>query len=185
MLSTWDISMNKKSILHRMQLPIDVTALLDVVFIVLLIVICHQQQIADDRSQTMAAMEQEAAEQLQEAENARVLYEERLSAHDSLTDLVGFLSVSVSYTPGNPSRRTICLLDDSKEAEVLTIDINRDNAQAGFADFNDTMVSFLDAAEGKPVILTVDLDRILYRDEEAIQGILADLKDSYDNLYIR
>ncbi|MCR5675638.1 MAG: hypothetical protein K6G16_08020 [Lachnospiraceae bacterium] len=177
--------MNKKSVLGRMQLPIDVTALLDVVFIVLLIVICHQQRLAVSQEAERAEAVVSAEEKLAEAEAARSLYAERMETAANLSDYVSILTVYVDYTPGNPSERHIRLLDDAADAEILSIPLNPSSQEEAYHTLTEEMHTRLDAADGKPVILSLDLEHILYRDEEAVNNLFSSMQADYDNLYFK
>lgn len=175
----------------RFDTIIDLTALLDVVFIVLLIVICNQQSrtiAAEDAvSQKLNEAEQirvQAEAAASEAEAAQTMYQDRLDSVEHVQELVTVLTVEADYTPGDPSVRHLRLLG-MEDAEIAVSELTPDTEEEVYTAFSEDLVNRVEQADGKPVILSLKLDHILYRDEETVRGILTALGEDHDNVYYK
>ncbi|MCR4764236.1 MAG: hypothetical protein K5696_11975 [Lachnospiraceae bacterium] len=177
--------MNKSHLLGRLQSPIDLTALLDVIFIVLLVVICHQQNLSTQAQARQSDAVTAAEQALNEANAAKELYEERLDTVTHIQEYVSILTVDIDYQPGNAKERHIRLLKDGVADEIETLTLTPQTEAETFLSLSETLKEILEEAEGKPVILSLDLDQILYRDEEAMGNLIASLLEEYDNLYFK
>ncbi|MBR5115502.1 MAG: hypothetical protein IK096_00420 [Lachnospiraceae bacterium] len=182
--------MNRK-LKRRFDPVIDLTALLDVVFIVLLIVICNQQSrtigAEDALQQKTAAAEEmltEAKASAAEADAAKAMYQDRLDSVEQMQELVTALTVEADYTPGNPSVRHFRLLGLSDE-EISVTELTPDTEQEAYGTFSADLTERVEAADGKPVILSLQFDHILYRDEEALRHLLTGLGEDHDNVYYK
>ncbi len=193
MPSTWGIwvsGMNRK-LKRRFDPVIDLTALLDVVFIVLLIVICNQQSrtitTEDALQEKLAAAEQTLAEadrMASEAEASKTMYEDRLDSVEQMQELVSVLTVEADYTPGNPSLRHLRLLGLEDE-EITVNELTPETQEAIMGAVAEDLEARVKQADGKPVILSLKLDHILYRDEENVRQILTSLGEDHDNVYYK
>lgn len=160
---------------------IDLTSLLDVMFIILLVVLWGQQNKNEDLSRLQA-----------EAENARVqaeaqykLYEQQLEIADNINQLVWAVSVVVPYDEKDVTKRTIQVLKEGETIESFALAGN--NVADSVAAFQESLVAFITENRDKPVILSLNDndDNILYRDEVMVTEIFLELAKEYGNVYLR
>ena len=85
---------------NKSDLMIDLTSLLDVIFIILLVVMCSQQLTKWDYE----SREQKATETVRDAEAIAQLYQDQMETHDKLNEYVVKLSV---YADFNPAQVTV------------------------------------------------------------------------------
>ena len=196
--------MNKRSSRSgKTDILIDLTSLLDIVFIVLLIVMCGQQLVSADS----AARAEEADKKLEEAEDRYELadsmikafearteaYEKHMEAYDNFDTYVSFVDVVAYYdSSARITDRTILIYAGYPDRyEFPGINVNAGNEEDAYADLTSALKAVIEEAAGKdthvPVILSLNSgdDKILYRDEVAITNIFNMLAVSYDNVFIR
>ncbi len=163
------------------DLLIDLTSLLDVIFIFLLVILCGEQLAKEQ----YINQEQAAREQVQEAEAAKELYEDQLEISDSLNQYVNAISVYSDYNPEQITVRKVRVLKEAQEMESFDL-IGADTKEA-YAGFRECLVAYIAETPDQPVILSLNEgdEKILYRDEKAILEIFEDLSDEYGNVYIK
>lgn len=183
----------KRHAADRQNTGIELTSLLDVIFIVLMIVLCNQQI-------NMQVKDREAKERFEEAEEAlleasamqeeaydfvseKAAYEEQLKAYEEMYD--GILSVTVyaDYSPADVKTRTLRVISGSKE--LFTGTLTPQSEREVYREFADALRTEIAANEGKPVILTVSTEKILYRDEQSISEVLSELSAESEDIYYR
>ncbi len=170
---------------RRNDILIDLTSLLDVIFILLMVVLARQQISGMDlQDQTAKLKEQEAALQ---AEKAETMDEYRLySAQNDLTEKMVIISVTATFDPENPRERSLKILKNGNDRpEVFTL--SGGNTKEAFDKFEEQLVSYVREAGGLPVVLSLadDGSEILYRDAQRIQEIFNSLSRLSDDVYIR
>lgn len=167
--------MNKRSLPN---LDIDLTSLLDVIFIVLMVVMCHQAL----GTRTEQQENEQLTIQLEEAENKNDIYETQLYAYDNADQLVAYVILNADYDAKDPTTRNIQLAynNDIAFEEII---ITSENEEESYASFEEKMVSFLSEKSYMPVILVLNEDNILYRDQVRLSEILSKLGEQYSNLY--
>ena len=81
--------------------------------------------------------------------------------------------------------RKILLLNEGEE--LLEIELNGSDVQAGLDTFTETLSEFIEEHADRPVILVLNEEdeKILYRDEVAVNEILLNMARKYNNVYIR
>ncbi len=167
--------MNKRGI---PSLDIDLTSLLDVIFIVLMVVMCHQ-------ALGTQAAEQEIEElitQLDSAVAENEVHETQLNAYENANDLVAYVTLRADYDTQNPRTRHIQLAYNNDVAfEEITI--TPETEKTGYATLEDNMNQFLTEKAGMPVLIVLNEDHILYRDQVKISQLLDELGELYTNLY--
>ena len=163
------------------DLIIDLTSLLDIIFILLLVILCGEQ-IAKEQ---YVNQEQVATEKVQEAEAAKVLYEDQLEISDSLNQYVNAISVYSDYNPDQITVRKIRVLKEAQELE--SYDLIGADTEAAYEEFEACLVEYITENPEQPVILSLNEgdEKILYRDEKAILEIFEALSDEYGNVYIK
>lgn len=166
---------------NRSDVFIDLTSLLDVIFIILLVVLCGQSSINQNLEETQLTAENA---QMQ-AENAKDLYEDMIDTSDSLNQLVRIVSISVPYDKTEITRREIKVLAEG--GDIVSFNLIGNEVTEPLNAFKDTLVEYIRQNNEKPVILSLNEDdeKILYRDEIKINDILTDLSKEYENVYIK
>jgi len=164
---------------------IDLTSLLDVIFILLMVVLARQQVkgMDLDREKAHVSELQSSLEKTEaEAEDKLRLYSDQLY----LAEKTAIISVSATFNPDEPKVRTLKILKNGNTAADEFLLNGGDTADA-YEAFEEKIREYAGAAEGLPVILSVadDGSEILYRDRQKIQSIFTDLQDSSDDVYIR
>ncbi|MBQ8634401.1 MAG: hypothetical protein IJ420_12440, partial [Lachnospiraceae bacterium] len=96
---------------------IDLTSLLDVIFIILLIVMWGQNTVETNLKQAQA--ETEAAKT--QTEEERKLYEQQLEISDNINQYVFAVSVVVPYDKEDVTHRTIQILKEGEEIESFEL----------------------------------------------------------------
>ena len=160
---------------------IDLTSLLDVIFIILLIVMWSQTTVESNLKQAQA--DTEFAKNQTEAEQN--LYEQQMEIADNINQYVFAVSVVVPYDKENVTYRTIQILKEGEEIESFELVGN--NVKTSVEAFRASLVKFVDANKDRPVILSLNEhdDNILYRDEIMVTDIFYELTKEYNNVYIR
>ena len=101
---------------------IDLTSLLDVIFIILLIVMWGQNTVETNLKQAQA--ETEAAKT--QTEEERKLYEQQLEISDNINQYVFAVSVVVPYDKEDVTHRTIQILKEGEEIEVFIKSLDKE-----------------------------------------------------------
>lgn len=160
---------------------IDLTSLLDVIFIILLIVMWGQNTVETNLKQAQA--ETESAKNQTEAEQQ--LYEQQLEIADNINQYVFAVSVVVPYDKEDITHRTIQILKEGEEIESFELVGN--NVQDSVEAFRNSLVKYIDVNKDRPVIFSLNEqdDNILYRDEVMVTEIFYELTKEYSNVYIR
>ena len=195
---------------NKLNTVVELTSLLDVIFIVLMIVICNQQinleekQESADRMVTEAEAEaesilldadairaeaesvlREAEDRMAEAEAEKALFEEHSEKFADVTSQMMTVTVVIDYQPSNLKTRTIRLLADAGQPETITITPETENdAYTEFEEKLETLVAEAEAAD-KPVVIGIDMKRILYRDEQRAEEVLSVINERHGNLFYR
>ena len=165
----------------RDDLLIDLTSLLDVIFIILLVVICSQQLTKWDYE----SREQEATETVRDAEAIAELYQDQMETHDNLNEYVVKLSVYADFNPEQITVRKVRILKELQAVETINL-IGAETADA-FARLEENLMAYIQENSDKPVILSLNEgdEKILYRDEKTILAIFEKLSEEYSNVYIK
>ena len=170
---------NKK---NRTDILIDVTSLLDVVFIILLIVIT---QISG--SQTgLEAREAKAEEAMREAKTQQEIYRDQLDSQGKVNDYIEFISVVSTYDPDTLTDRDITM-HFSAEDEEETFTLKGEAVDEVYEEFTDSLTGYIGGHPDKVIVLSLNEgdEDILYRDEKRIQDIFTDLSSSDPNVRIK
>lgn len=160
---------------------IDLTSLLDVVFILLLVILCGQSRM----SESLSEAEKRAEAMKVQAEAEYKLYQDQRETADGLNQLVCVVSVVVPYDEDEITQRQIQVLREGEEIE--TFDLIGNNVTRSVAAFRESLVQFIRVNQERPVILSLNEedDYILYRDEVMVKEIFDELAEEYGNVYIK
>ena len=196
----------------RRNVPIELTPLLDVIFIILFIVIisnalntkkvtAEAESEAREARREVKLLESEAAARDEEIESlaAPIFDQEAMAAQyeQRIDELEGsvigrrvkIVSISCIYDEADTTRRRLAAA--APDAEAFTVDFTSDTAEMSFARLNNWLEQYIenntragaDKAERVIIVLSVGSERILKRDREALDRIIAGLEAKYDDVY--
>lgn len=189
----------KHRLKNKLNTVVELTSLLDVIFIVLMIVICNQQINLEEKGHDVEAAYEEAAlltaeaqaalseaEDLRaEAEAEKALFEEHLEKFEDISSQMTTVTVIIDYQPSNLRTRTIRLMADADTPETITITPETENdAYTKFEEKLEDLVTQAEASD-KPVVISIDMTRILYRDELRAEEVLSAVYGRHGNLFYR
>ncbi len=163
----------KKDKQDKFKIDLDLTSMLDVIFIVLMVVMCRLN-FEDTRGQ----------KELEEARDRAVLYEQQLSSIENEDALVSFVTLSVEFESADPKTRHIRMLTGENAVMEDTV-ITPEGEEEGFTRLSEELETVLSEDGERPVLLTLYEDRILYRDQVRVTKLLDGLKEDHPNLFIR
>lgn len=185
--------MNRNRRNSRSDIIIDLTSLLDVIFIILLVVLCSQQASASEqedsysgRLKVLEQAEKEADKAKKDAETARDVYNDAADTNTGLGKYVFAVSIAVPYDDADVTKREIKLLREG-EGEIETYELRGYDTAGAMEEFTSDLERYITKYEDSPVIISLndDDERILYRDETEISSILFELSGRYDNVYVK
>ena len=189
----------KHRLKNKLNTVVELTSLLDVIFIVLMIVICNQQINLEEKGhdveaayEEVALLTAEAEAALSEAEDLRAeaeaekaLFEEHLEKFEDISSQMTTVTVIIDYQPSNLRTRTIRLMADADTPETITITPETENdAYTKFEEKLEDLVTQAEASD-KPVVISIDMTRILYRDELRAEEVLSAVYGRHGNLFYR
>ena len=182
---------------NRSSAPIELTPLLDVIFIILFIVIisnalntkkvtAEAESEAAEARREVKLLESEAATKDQEIASlaAQIFDQEAMTAQyeQRIDELEGsvigrrvkIVSISCIYDEADTTRRRLTAA--APDAESFTVDFTSDTAEMSFARLNNWLEQYIenntragaDKAERVIIVLSVGSERILKRDREAL-----------------
>ena len=155
---------------------IDLTSLLDVMFIILLVVLCGQSTMTNKLSET----QEQAEYAITQAEEEKWLYENQ----QEMVNNVWAISIIVPYDENEITKRQIRFL--IRGEEIQSIDLVGNDVTDAIAEFKDCLQNYIEQNKDKPVILSLNEndDYILYRDEVMVNGVFDELVNMYSNVYV-
>ncbi len=181
--------MKKRRHRAKSDILIDLTSLLDVIFIVLLVVIGRQQTLTVKQQEQIVASQtiEEASAQAEEARAKYELYMDQLDMSDQLQNYVCALSVYAYYNEMNVTERHISILRKGADEEIETFDLRGENVTEPMKQFRAAVEAYIAANEESPIILSLNEgdEKILYRDEKAILNIFKELSMEHDNVFVK
>ena len=177
------------------QLLIDLTPLLDVIFILLLVVLTYESDFDKNAKNEMADAQQirqeatareqqvrlEANDAIAEAEGKRDAAQEQLDTYEHLYDSVNVVTIYASYKPSNRKFRTVHVqINAEKMWEKEINPSNEDNVWKDCQVYIETEI----ANNGNnpiPTLFSVTNEKMLYRDEQSILSLYEKLniQDKY------
>ena len=162
--------------LHNNNILLDLTPLLDVIFIILLIFV----------SQTILLKKTSAgeAQRLQdEYTEAKKEYDLR---NEMIDDYYTFVTVISTYDEENPENREIRISRDPNEADQI-ITLNGSDVEQEYSEFEECLKGYIDPGREAPIVFSLNQgdERILYRDENRIRETVEKLQNSNNNVYFK
>ena len=195
----------------RLQAPVELTPLLDVIFIILFIVIISnalstKKVTAEAKAEAAAAREEIRSREGEVQEQAGVIeslevrifdqnamqeqYEQRIAEmEDSVIGRrVKIISISCLYDEQDTTHRKLSAAGPDAAFETI---VYNDTAEMSFARLNNWLESYIednlqtqaDKSQRVVFVLSVGTERILKRDREALDRIIAGLEEKYDDVY--
>lgn len=165
----------------KSDIVIDLTSMLDVIFILLLVVMVGQKTTASQSAEEYEKLQEAAELQIAEAENAKLVYEDIADSYS----YVCVASASVPFDADEIQKRKIMLLVNG--SEMRSFELIGNDVEESFAAFKAALEEYISEYKDCPVILSLndDDDRILYRDEKRITEIYNELSENNPNVYIK
>lgn len=163
---------------NKGDILIDLTSLLDIIFIFLMIVVCNQQNMTSE----IQTQKSEAITLTEQARTQLELYTDQLDSIDNLC----LVSVNARYEPSNITTRYITILKNGENPEMLeSIEMKGNHTAEALKTLESNLRSYIESNKEKPVILSLNEkdDNILYRDEKEILKIFDTLKQEFPNVY--
>ena len=155
---------------------IDLTSLLDVIFIVLLIVTCRLQTVEE----AVAEKEVQAQERIDEARSEQELYKEQMESLSNISEYVVVISVNANYDEDLITRH-IRILDSGSGTGVQEIGtLVGQNTEEGLEKLRSYLQSTVEKNPDKTVVISLNEkdEDILYRDENSINKIIDEIVTS-------
>lgn len=181
--------MKKRRHRAKSDILIDLTSLLDVIFIVLLVVIARQQTLTEKQQEQVSAgaSVEEAMAKMQDAQVKYELYMDQLETAEQIGQYVSVISVNSYYSEEDITERHVQLYLKGDADPFETIDLKGENVQPALNRFRATIEEYAEKNDDLPIILTLNEndEKILYRDERAIKGIFDELATKYANVYVK
>ncbi len=151
---------------------IDLTPLLDVIFIFLMVVLCFNTNENEEAQNKLL----DAEEKLQEAEKTR---NERIAELETMqeqldnikNDSVNYTTIYAEYDPNNRKHRTIHIKFNAEPEYTSTL--NPSNVEEAWEDCEKYITERID--EEKPMIVSIKNSKMLYRDEQKIEEMIDEI----------
>ena len=161
--------------LHN-NILLDLTPLLDVIFIILLIFVSQTIQL----KKTSAGEAQRLQDEYTEAKKEYDLRNEMID------DYYTFVTVISTYDEENPENREIRISRDPNEADQI-ITLNGSDVEQEYSEFEECLKGYIDPGREAPIVFSLNQgdERILYRDETRIREIVEKLQNSNNNVYFK
>ena len=158
------------------RLIIDLTPLLDVIFIVLIVVLAGQDTFNMEADQKFAEAEvyvSEADKKLDEMEALVDTYAEQMAAYDSLSDYFNAVTVYASYSLENRRLRTVYVMINNEEP--VTLNLTPSNTAETWAECKRMIEEVIKKDETLPMILSINSngDEKMLLQRQACAGILS------------
>lgn len=168
---------------------VDMSALLDIIFILLLVVFSNYlltkntaETDLDRQKEQAVEREAQAQEAQKEADNVKKTYQQMMETFGYTGNVV----VRAFYDEADPTKREVYLLfDDADDPEKFVLE---GNAVSDTYDVIKTKISrYVRDHSENPVILSLNSGEkdILYRDEVKILSMFEELRVNFSNVYVR
>ena len=166
------------------QFIIDLTPLLDVIFILLIVVLCFQDNLSADAKKKYADAEQikvEAGREVAEVEGENSTIKKQLENYENINNYVDVITIYAQCRPDNHKYRDLYVQINS--GETWEKEINPSNESKIWDECKTYIEENLEENNDRPTVLTITDVDMLYRDEESIKTLYDGL--SIENKYIK
>lgn len=165
------------------QFIIDLTPLLDVIFILLIVVLASGTMSEDEANK----QKKKAEDTQSEAEQQVNAYKSHMEAYSDIDEYFSIITVSAGYSHIDRHDRVITVkVNENEEARY---ELNPTNSDAQWGNIEQDIKEIILAKEDLPAILVLNVkndEKMLYRDEEEIMEIFDGLKTEFpQNVEIR
>lgn len=163
---------------------IDLTSLLDVIFIILLAVMVGQKTSGIEKEQELEFRKTENQQKQDELDEKISHYDNLIETEGNAGKWVWIVSISVPYET-DIHKRTISVMSEDKKLNTFAL-VGSDTEEA-YDDFREYLEEQIKENSDSPVILALNPDNgdILYRDEKRVTEILFELSKEYKNVSIK
>ena len=154
------------------QLLIDLTPLLDVIFLMLIVVLSYQTNYsnnADEVYEKAQQIEQEAKDMVADAKSSNATAQEQLDTYEKLDNYVNVVTIYASYKPSNIKYRTLHVQINSED--IWEKEINPSNEKRVWEECQNYLESNLIKDSEIPTIFSIMDEKMLYRDEQEIYSL--------------
>ena len=177
--------MRKRS---KSEIIIDLTSLLDVIFLILMVVICKMtlmQNELENNTKEADIKAEEASALYDEANAKEQLFLDKLDTQDKLNEYVWAVSVYASYSSDKITNRLIRVSAEDQDLQTFELIGTQDKNEESFNALKDYLAENIEDNKDVPVILSLNEndEHILYRDEKRIKQIFEELKNEFPNVY--
>ncbi len=179
--------MNRRN--NKKEVVLDLTSLLDVIFIVLLIVMSRQQLLSDKAQLTEDDYNNKISEQEAISESANAAYEmytEQLETYENINSYAPIVVIYSDYMSYDPTERTVRIKFGDAEIEEVG-KLYSGTVGNTFDILNEKLQDYIEKNTDKPILISLNAGEtgILYRDEVAIFDVIEDLRETYPNIYMK
>lgn len=169
----------------RNDIVIDLTSLLDVIFIFLLVFLLNQQSYERkivEQTRQLQGQISEAEAVKSESEALKQLYQDQIDSANAGDTYFLPISVNASYNESRVSERTVRILVRDGELKEFSLSGKENNEEF------EAISSYLREQIEKskiPVLLSLNEqdERILYRDEKALKELFSELRKDYPGVF--
>jgi len=177
----------KKGQNGKAGVDIDLTSMLDVIFIILLVVMCQQMFTVKEEVKKTEEIQAEYNELYKQYEdvsgNYTLLYDERKNKTE-VEKKVAFITIYADYDKEYPQNRHIKTLRDDEMEIGNPYDIQKENEAEVFEKIKGDIIAYLSVNKEIPVLITIDDTQILYRDFVSLKNVFESIRDEgYTNLF--
>jgi biopolymer transport protein ExbD len=177
------------------EIIIDLTSLLDIIFILLAVIIfaligrTNESKLAQKNAEyelnQAESLESKAKQDEIQAESKAKAYADLAETFSNIQNYVWQVSIVVPYDPNDYRKREIQIY--TKEQEFITVGLTGSNVNGEYEDFEKELIDYIEKHKNEPVFISLnDKDHlILYRDEKRITEIIRKLQQDYKNVYIK
>lgn len=165
----------------KLGVLIDLTSLLDVIFIILMIVVSNQMKQSQDLKEY-----QNNVKQLQDSvEVEKRVYQDQVDTVENLNEYVWTISVNASFDVDTITNRTIRMVKNAEDAEEFQL--VGANVSEAMNRFEQRLREHIEESRDAFVLLSLNEkdERILYRDEQAILRIFEELLEEYPSVHVK
>ena len=165
------------------QFIIDLTPLLDIIFILLIVVLAFQDDFSKETDAVYAQalkIEQEAKDRVSAAENRSAAAQEQLDTYEHIHDYVNVVTIYASYRPSNIKYRTLHV--EINANGLWEREINPSNEDLVWDECRNYIETELAEKSGIPTVFSIVNEKMLYRDEQEILALYEKLniQDKYE-----
>ena len=182
----------RNSVIDRSNVLIELTPLLDVIFILLFIVMIARNSEMQQREEALQAQLEEAnlnlvqvQQELQDTNAIKQTYADMLDTFTEFSSYASPVTIYVSYDYDDVRQRKVWVTGAAFEMEPVSFSpANENNAWARLTSALSTHIEEMEEAN-IPVILSCNHEQILRRDEEKVQAIMEEIAKEHSNVYLK